>query len=90
MGLRDRVQALEQATTVSRLDADTFVEALKRTHFSVAGQTWGARGPATHEELVAVLCDSLETHGNLTPDEYWRFRLLSKEIKAILVARATA
>ena len=87
MSLRAIVQARTLQVTLSRVDASTFEMALERTYAAVAHDVW-PKGCHDDEELVSVLCDQLEAHGRLTPDELSRFRLLRRDVKAQLVHRA--
>jgi hypothetical protein len=81
--LREHAAARSAQSTLSRLDADTYRQALRRTFEQVRSRFWPTT-PPTDAEYVAVVIDQLVDHGRLTEDEYRAFSLLSRDVKRLL------
>jgi hypothetical protein len=78
--LREHAAARSAQSTLSRLDADTYRQALRRTFEQVRGRFWSSTIP-TDDEYVTIMVDQLVDHGRLTDDEYRAFCLLSRDVK---------
>lgn len=78
--LKEHAAARRAQTQLSRVDAETFKQAIQRTHERIAAEVWKGQTPPENE-LVAVVLDRLKDHGRLTDDEYARFSLLARDVK---------
>lgn len=85
--LKEHAAARLAQSRLSQVDAETFRQALARTHERIALATWKGQTPP-EPELIAVVLDRLQHEGRLTDDEYRRFSLLSRAIKHGLVREA--